>query len=187
MERAVSLETRPKGQATSLLKRPRAELGQLIQRHDRGLRALVYRLLADRDAMDDVLQEVYLKAHLALPHFRGEAEAGTWLYRIAYNTCVDALRRRRELLPIGEEAMDEPAAREPDPGERVAQKDLLARALGSLSPEHRAAGLLVDSEGYDHEAAGYILGVPPGTVASRLHYARAELRRSRRAQREEER
>jgi RNA polymerase sigma factor (sigma-70 family) len=74
----------------------------LISRHDHGLRGLAYRLLGDRDAMDDALQESYLKAFRALPGFSGDSTFKSWLYRIVYNTCLDELRRIRKMgiLPI---------------------------------------------------------------------------------------
>ena len=73
---------------------------QLVRHYDDGLRALAFRLLGDRDRMDDALQEAYVNAFRALPGFRGEAELGTWLYRIAYNACVDELRRDRRVVPL---------------------------------------------------------------------------------------
>jgi RNA polymerase sigma-70 factor, ECF subfamily len=61
----------------------------VIRHYDPGLRTLAYRLLGDRDGMDDALQEAYVKAFRALPRFRGDSKLGTWLYRIAYNACLD--------------------------------------------------------------------------------------------------
>src|ERR671934_126486 len=72
-----------------------AAFPELIERHDRALRALAFRLLGDRDRMDDVLQEAYVRAYRALPRFRGRSLPGTWLYRIVYNACIDELRRER--------------------------------------------------------------------------------------------
>src|SRR5215211_9387059 len=74
----------------------------VIRHYDRGLRALAYRLLGDRERMDDALQEAYLKAFRALPRFRGSSKLGSWLYRIAYNTCLDELERSRRVgqLPL---------------------------------------------------------------------------------------
>src|ERR671929_384113 len=67
----------------------------LVERHDRPLRALAFRLLGDRDAMDDALQEAYVKAFRSLPRFDGRSSVRTWLYRVVYNACVDELRRAR--------------------------------------------------------------------------------------------
>jgi len=67
---------------------------EIIRRHDYGLRRLAYRFLGDEDAMDDVLQDAYLKAFAAVSDFRGDASPRTWLYRIVGNTCLDMLRGR---------------------------------------------------------------------------------------------
>jgi RNA polymerase sigma-70 factor (ECF subfamily) len=144
-----------------------ADLAAVIDANDRGLRALAFRLLGDRDAMDDVLQEAYAKAFRGVARFRGESSASTWLYRIVYNACLDQLRRRTsEELPV-----DAPAS--------TVDLDLrldLAHALGALAPDERAAVLLVDANGFDYATAARILGIPAGTLASRLNRARAELR-----------
>jgi RNA polymerase sigma-70 factor (ECF subfamily) len=150
----------------------------LVERHDRGLRALAYRLLGDRDRMDDALQEAYLRAYRALPRFRGDAAFRTWLYRIAYNVCVEELARERRRLgavPL-EDVGDVPAL--VDVADGVTQRARLAAALAALAPEDRAAVLLVDAQGFDYRSAGAVLGVPEGTVASRLNRARAALRQT---------
>lgn len=159
---------------------------QLIQGHDEGLRRLAYRMLNNREDMDDVLQEVYLRAYRGLPRFRGDAALGTWLYRVTYNACIDRLRqnRRETLVPLEEvpegsgSRLAGQRERWDDPAEAAIHSDSLGRALAELPPEHRAAVLLVDAEGYSHTEAADILGIPVGTVASRLHYARAALRKA---------
>lgn len=150
---------------------------QLMAGHDDGLRVLAYRLLEDPDEMDDALQDVYAKAFIGLKGFRREAAIGTWLYRITYSTCVDRLRRRsRE--DAARTALADGQASSPDPVDAAGVRSDLARALASLPSGYRAAVLLVDRDGFDYEAAADILGVPVGTVASRLHRARAALRAS---------
>jgi RNA polymerase sigma-70 factor, ECF subfamily len=150
----------------------------LIERHDRGLRGLAFRLLGDRDAMDDALQESYLKAFRALPRFAGDSAFRSWLYRIVYNTCLDELRRIRKmgLVPI-ESASNRPDGRA-DPGDTATEKIDLAAAVASLTPETRAAVLLVFVDGMDYRSATEVLGVSRGTLASRLHRGRAQLRRA---------
>jgi RNA polymerase sigma-70 factor (ECF subfamily) len=151
--------------------------GPIVDHYDRRLRALAYRLVGDRDLMDDVLQEVYVKAFRALPGFKGDASIGTWLFRITYNTCLDQLRRDRNVVPLfgdpGQYDRPSPALGPDDTA--VARHDLAA-ALATLKPDQRAAVLLVDAFGYDYSEAGSVLGVPAGTVASRLNRARAALR-----------
>jgi len=148
----------------------------LVQPHDQALRALAYRLVGDRHLMDDVLQEAYLKAFRALPSLRGTEALGSWLYRIVYNAAMDQLRRRRQVLPL-DEVSDRPDPA-PDPGEVAAGRQDLAAALDALPPQMRAAVILVDAEGMSYEEAGAIIGVPKGTVASRLSRAREVLRQS---------
>lgn len=147
---------------------------ELLRHHDRALRVIAHRLLGDRQRMDDVLQEAYVKAYRSLPGFRGDAAIGTWLFRVVTNACMDDLRRRRpESVPL--EAVHRSLAA-PDAQEALAERDRLSRALDGLSPEHRAAVLLVDLCGFDYAAAGEALGVPAGTIGSRLSHARAALR-----------
>jgi RNA polymerase sigma-70 factor (ECF subfamily) len=148
----------------------------LIKHYDPGLRSLAYRILGDRDRMDDALQEAYVKAFRALPRFRGDSSLGTWLYRIAYNACLDELARSRRVvqLPL-DDAAEQPSSRS-DPGDMVANRRDLAAALAGLPLEERAAVLLVDAQGFDYREAGNALGIPVGTVASRLNRARAALR-----------
>jgi RNA polymerase sigma-70 factor, ECF subfamily len=148
----------------------------LVRHYDPGLRALAYRLLGDRARMDDALQETYVNAYRALPRFRGDSSLGTWLYRIAYNACVDELKRTRGVVDI--ETLRDRARTEVDPAERLSTRQTLARALAELSREDRAAVLLVDADGFDYRSAAAVLGIPEGTVASRLNRARAALRQT---------
>ena len=149
----------------------------IVRHYDDGLRALAYRLLGDRSRMDDALQEAYVRAYRALPSFRGDSSLGTWLYRIAYRTCLDELdRSRRVVVPL------EHVRERPDPqrsvAENIADRSALAAALAELAPEDRAAVLLVDAQGFDYRSAASVLDVPEGTIASRLNRARAALRRT---------
>jgi RNA polymerase sigma-70 factor (ECF subfamily) len=147
----------------------------LIRHYDAGLRTLAYRLLGDRDRMDDALQEAYVHAFRALPRFRGESSAGTWLYRIAYNACLDELKRTRQVIPL--DSIRERTDPRPGAAETIPARRELAEALACLAPEDRAAVLLVDAQDFDYRSAAEVLGVPEGTVASRLNRARGVLRR----------
>jgi RNA polymerase sigma-70 factor (ECF subfamily) len=146
----------------------------LIRRHDPALRGLAYRLLGDRDRMDDALQEAYVAAFRALPRFRGDSAFATWLYRIAYNACLDELRRTRNVVPL-DSVRDRPDPR-PDISETLLARTRLEEALAQLPPPDRAAVLLVDAQGFDYGSAAEVLGVPEGTIGSRLNRARAILR-----------
>jgi RNA polymerase sigma-70 factor (ECF subfamily) len=144
--------------------------------YDRRLRGLAYRVLGDSNRMDDALQEAYVRAFRALPRFRGDAKLSTWLFRITYNACLDELARANKVshLPLDELAGQ--ASEAPEPGDALGLRDELATALAALAPEERAALVLVDAEGFDYSAAAKILGIPVGTVASRLNRARSSVR-----------
>lgn len=147
------------------------DFAKLVREHDAALRALAFRLLGDRDRMDDALQEAYLRAYRALPRFRGDSAISTWLYRIVYNACLDELRNAPQVVAL--DSVRERA--DPRPG--AAESLELADALASLPPADRAAVLLVDAQGFDYRSAAEVLGIPEGTIASRLNRARAHLRR----------
>ena len=148
----------------------------LLERHDRSLRTLAFRILGDRSEMDDALQEVALKAFTALPHFRGDSSFGTWIHRITYTTCLNRLRSsgRTVPLPDDEECADDLAG---DPSDALLLRLELAAALSSLTADQRAVVALVLEQGFDHRTAAEVLDVPEGTVASRLAAARTTLRR----------
>jgi RNA polymerase sigma-70 factor, ECF subfamily len=157
----------------------RHAFSEVLRRHDDRLRGLAWKLLAgDRHRMDDALQDAYVRAFRALPRFRQDADLGSWLYRITYNACIDELRRakrRPEPVDTGEPAHDVPGRRA-GPDRAVLASDAVTRALAALPAEQRITVVLVDGEGYDNLAAARILGVAPGTVASRLSRARAAMR-----------
>jgi RNA polymerase sigma-70 factor (ECF subfamily) len=148
----------------------------VLRHYDRRLRIVAYHVLGSRQAMDDVLQEVSLRVYRSLGGFRGDSSLGTWLCRITYRASCDALARSSRLVPVPPEELPEPAAGT-DPADDVATRLLLNEALASLPPDQRLAVLLVDREGYDYVTTAEILGVPAGTLASRLNAARGKLRR----------
>jgi len=153
----------------------RAAFTSLLCRHDARLRALAYRLLADRHAMDAVLTVAYVRAHQSLERLRPGSDVGTWLFRITYNACIDELGRRR----AGADARGrgEAADRPPSSDRRSTASETVRGALERLPTDQRVTVVLVDGEGFDHRAVAEILGVAPSKVATRLHRARATLRR----------
>ena len=161
----------------------RQDFTALVHAHDRGLRMLAYRLLGDREQMDEALRDAFVRAYRAMPSFRNDAAATTWLYRITYEACLDRLRSTSRLSRrLGRvEALETLADRgfEPagpgDSGEDVAPRDDLEDALGALPFERRAALVLVDVNGLDHATTADILGVRPGTLTARLRAARSAL------------
>lgn len=151
---------------------------RLVRRYDQRMRALAFRMLGSRAAMDDALQDAYVKAFRSIAGFRGEARFSTWLHRIVATTCIDHVRREQRRAE--DELSDEPvpvAGGLADGSADVAVRRLdLRRALDYLDPDHRAALLLVDGEGLSYDEAGTVLGVPAGTVSSRLSRARRIMR-----------
>lgn len=144
---------------------------ELVRPHDRALRGMAYRMLRDRDLMDDAVQDAYLAAYRALPRFRGDSSFKTWIFRITHNACIDIIRKRRSTEVLDDEAEI--------PVQTSDTSDLrldLADALAQLPAIHRAVLLVVDANGFDYEAAAEILGVPVGTVRSRLARARDAMR-----------
>jgi RNA polymerase sigma-70 factor (ECF subfamily) len=154
----------------------RTAFDELLRRHDDRMRALAFRLLADRHRMDDALQDAYLNAFRGLGKFRPGSDFGPWLYRITYNACIDELRRRKR-HPVAAEAAEDIASTQPGPEQVVSTSEAVRQALADLPIDQRVTVVLVDAEGFDHNQAAEILGVAPGTVASRLHRARTKLRR----------
>jgi RNA polymerase sigma-70 factor (ECF subfamily) len=148
----------------------------VVRVYEGRLRGLAFRVLGDSECMDDALQEVYVRAFRALPRFRGDAQVGTWLYRVTYNACLDELARTRKVTHLPLDELAGQASADPEPGDRLGARSELAAALEALSDDERRVVFLVDAEGYDYAAAAERLGVPVGTVASRLNRARSALR-----------
>jgi RNA polymerase sigma-70 factor (ECF subfamily) len=142
----------------------------------RGSQADVWRLcahLVDSATADDLTQETYLRAFRALPQFRGDSSARTWLLAIARRACQDELRTR-----IRRRRRDELVARLsshrtelPDPAEGVTTQALLQR----LEPSRRTAFILTQLLGLSYEEAAGVCECPIGTVRSRVARARADL------------
>ena len=150
----------------------------IMRHYDRRLRIVAFHVLNDRQLMDDVLQDVTLRVYRSLARFRGESSLGTWLCRITYRACCDAMARAGRLSVLPPEELPDPPDPAPDPADVLATRSALAEAFATLPAEQRLAVLLVDREGYDYTTTAAILGCPMGTLASRLNAARSTLRRS---------
>ena len=138
------------------------------------MRGLAFRLTADRHRMDDALQEAYLKAYRGLPTFRPGSDFGRGLPHHLQRVIDEIRRRRRHPVTTADPSIPSPPG--PDPSASSAHRRPCAPRG---RPPHRPARhrVLVDGEGFDHREVAKILGVTPGTVASRLHRARRALRR----------
>lgn len=162
-----------------------ASFGELVRRYQDRLFNAVYRLLDNAEDASDVTQEAFLSAYQSLHSFKGDSEFYTWLYRIAFNSAVSLRRKKRALLSIDTgrdddsllEPSDESAFSAPsDRMERSEDEHRLQCALNRLSDDHRAVLVLKELEGRKYEEIAEILDVPVGTIRSRLHRARLELR-----------
>jgi RNA polymerase sigma-70 factor, ECF subfamily len=159
--------------------------GVLVRRYQDRLYHSVCRMVDNAEDALDVVQDAFLSAYQNLDGFKGDSLFFTWLYRIAMNTAISMKRKQRVLLSIdstrlGEATIDplDPAAgNRPDHAlEQAEQERRIHQALNRLSPEHRAVLVMKDMEGQKYETMADILGVPIGTIRSRLHRARLELR-----------
>ena len=157
--------------AEAISKRRRFE--DLLERHEARLRRVAYGVLGDAHRVDDVLQEALLKAYRALPaHFESDRHEAAWLYRIVHRCCLNELRtRRRRPETLGSL---EDVAQSTD--ETTLASMAVAAALAELPADARAVVLLVDLIGFDYDGAASALGIPRGTVASRLSTGRSLLR-----------
>lgn len=160
---------------------------RLVRREHTELRRFAHRVVGDPGHADDALQNAYLSAFRALPRFRQWHPTSdvAWLYRIVYRSCIDELRKARRHQLIGIDEIAEISSPQAGPEAEVIARDSLLEALGALSPEARATVLLVDGQGLGYDAAAVILGVPRGTIASRLNTSRPALRRALEGRRSE--
>jgi RNA polymerase sigma-70 factor (ECF subfamily) len=158
--------------------------GGLVRRYQERLYHTVYRLVGNAEDAQDVVQEAFLSAYQSLEGFKGDALFFTWLYRIAVNTAISLKRKQRVLLRI-DGGPNGAGVEPPDPSdlsrpghalEQAEQDTRIRRALSRLSPEHRAVLVMKDMEGQKYETMAEVLQVPIGTIRSRLHRARLELR-----------
>ena len=164
---------------------------QLVVSHQRRTFNVVYRILGDYDEALDLTQEVFILAHRNLGQFRGDARFGSWLLAIAVNQCRNRLkhwksraRSRHDSLsaPIGEAGSD--LHRElPDPGTTAVEalegrqlEELVREELQHLDEEYRTVLVLRELQDVAYEEIARMLKVPIGTVKSRLHRGRTELR-----------
>lgn len=166
---------------------------KLVSQHYARVHAYASRMVG-ADAADDVAQDVFLRVYKSLASYRGDASFTTWLHRIAHNTCLDYVRRQRRerlrSLPLdGSDESDDFApirwlaaqgGEGADPQEEAEIRELhekVHRALMRLPDKHRAVLVLHDVHGFRYDEIKDIVGCSLGTVRSRLHYARRELKR----------
>lgn len=160
----------------------REAFGLLVVRYQDRLFATLLHVTGCREEAEDVAQETFVQAYTKLAAFQGRAQFYTWLYRIAFN--LWSSRRRRRRLEVSVDEMRERAGQEPIDGadsandrlERQEQVSLVRDALARLEEEHRAILVLREFDECDYETIGEMLELPAGTVRSRLHRARLQLK-----------
>ncbi len=167
------------------LKGNTAAFGDLVERHQDRLYNTMVRLLDHAEDARDVVQEAFLHAYQSLHSFKGDSLFFTWLYRIAMNTAISMKRKQRPVLRIQPnreggnllEPLDVSEGNQPGYALEMAEEERrIHEALARLSPEHRAVLVMKDMEGMKYEDMAEVLDVPIGTIRSRLHRARLEMR-----------
>jgi RNA polymerase sigma-70 factor (ECF subfamily) len=148
----------------------------LVDRHGQRLYRMAISLVGNASDAEDVLQEAFAGAYRNLKTFEGRSTFKTWLTRILITQAAKWRRDRRRGPMKAIDSMPEPASTRMDQGEAVGRKIDLYAALKLLSDEHREILVLREFEGLAYEEIAETLGVPRGTVESRLHRARNELK-----------
>lgn len=157
---------------------------ELVRRHERRVYNLAYRMLGREEDARDATQDAFLSALRKLTGFRGEAAFTTWLHRVTVNACYDLLRKRKHepVLDLDRDADGWPGPRSepasPDHGDAAAAAVDVHRALNKVPRDFRAVLVLHDGQDLPYEEIGEILGIPVGTVKSRLHRGRVALGRA---------
>ena len=161
----------------------REAFGQLIRKYQDRLFNGMVQLVRNEFEAEDVVQEAFILAFTKLSSFQGNSAFFTWLYRISYNVAITRMRRKKTstVSLTGPENQTQLQLPSDDPGpdagiQKREQAAQLMDALGRLSEEHRAILVLREMEGMDYEAISEILDLPIGTVRSRLHRARSQLK-----------
>lgn len=160
--------------------------GVLVRRHQKRIYRLAMHLLRNAMEAEDVTQETFVRAYGALDRFDGRSEPYTWMYRIAVNLSLNAIRARKPTQksvaaddPRIESLLVERRATHADPESASLDRELanaLARGIDSLSEVLRTTLILVTIDGLSHADAAAVLGSSEGTIAWRVHEARRKLR-----------
>jgi RNA polymerase sigma-70 factor (ECF subfamily) len=161
--------------------------GTLVQRYQKRIYRIALHLLRDAADAEDVTQEAFVHAFAALDRFDGRSQPFTWMYRIAVNLSLNAIRARRSRRRAG--ALDDPRIEElmangprapEDPQTAAAERELagtLCEAIDALTDTLRTTLVLIVVDGLSHAEAAEVLGCPEGTIAWRIHEARRKIRK----------
>jgi RNA polymerase sigma-70 factor (ECF subfamily) len=156
---------------------------ELVTRYQSKVYSMALSFTRNREAADDLAQEVFLKAFLALPKFHGKSEFGTWLYRISINHVRDYLRKKGRAKEVSLDDVAEVSFSDREQAERAemeketeARRTLVQKFVQGLPEKYRIILTLRDIQGLPYEDISRVLRLSPGTVDSRLHRARRMLR-----------
>jgi RNA polymerase sigma-70 factor, ECF subfamily len=160
--------------------------GVLVRRYQKRIYRLAVHLLRNSAEAEDVTQDTFVRAYGALDRFDGRSEPFTWMYRIAVNLSLNAIRSRKNNRratttddPRIEGLLIERRGSHADPSALSADRELalaLCDGLDDLSESLRTTLVLVSIDGLSHTEAAAVLGCPEGTIAWRVHEARKKLR-----------
>ncbi len=163
----------------------REAFGLLVERYQNRLFHSLVHLLGSTEDAQDAAQEAFVNAFEKLGSFRGQSQFYSWLFRIAYNTAVSSKRKLRR-MSVSLEARRDASGLEPSDGNPTSEPSyamdvsdrqrLVQQALSELGEEFRMALVLKEMDGMSYEEIADIVKVPLGTVRSRIHRARLELR-----------
>jgi RNA polymerase sigma-70 factor (ECF subfamily) len=152
----------------------------LVMTYQHRVFGVALRMLGNRAEAEEVAQEAFVRAHRALGEFRGDAKLSTWLYAITSRLCLNRLASgERRMARQGEDALLRLSDAGPRPDAALERRELeaaLGRAIADLPEDRRIVVVLRDLEGLSYEEIAQVLELELGTVRSRLHRARAELR-----------
>ena len=147
---------------------------QLVRRYQLQIYRHCLNMLGDEGDAAEAAQDVFFTVWRSLSRFRGDSALSTWLYRIATNRCLKALRQRpQSTVPMVEQTTSLGLPEGEFEGKQSAE--LVARAIALLTPQQRAALLLREVEGLTYEQIAKVLGVSVAAVKSRLNRARTEI------------
>ncbi len=156
----------------------RNAFGELVRHHYQGVVQVVYRMCGDTGLADDAAQEAFIRAWVNLPSYQPRSNLRNWLYRIAINAALDVLRRRPEERFEDEEVL-KLSSHEASPEATLIEKEqnaLVQQAIESLPEAARSVIVLREYGGLSYHEISSVLGIPVGTVMSRLNYARNRLK-----------
>jgi RNA polymerase sigma-70 factor, ECF subfamily len=158
-----------------------AGFDRLFEEYSGAIYNYVLRMVADRDRAADITQDTFIKAYRKLDSLTDDASVKSWLYRIATNTAIDEMRRRRFVVRNDDdEPRNDRADHRPGPEQQVMSTQLderLQRALLRLKPERRQCLLLSDLEDMSAQQIGTVMGLSYGAVRTLLCRARGDMRR----------